>query len=185
MVCLRNFGGGLIEKLVKSNGQSGVNWGYLRKMGLGFRDLGSSNLAILSKKWWTIIRYPSSLVNSQLKQKYFSKVNFMEAKLGHRPSYVQRSLLAGRDLLSKGLIQRIGNGRLVKILEDPWLNRPYTSRVQSPINILSPQSKVANLFSNDPMEWNMQLVKNIFSIEEDSLISRTPSSKVDREGKQV
>lgn len=41
----------------------------------------------------------------------------MQAKLGRKPSYLWRSLLAERDLLSKGLIWRIGNGRKVKNLE--------------------------------------------------------------------
>lgn len=46
----------------------------------------------------------ASLPRHDLRYKYFPEVNFMEARLGYRPSYVWRSILAGMELLSAGLI---------------------------------------------------------------------------------
>lgn len=62
---------------------------------------------------------------------------------------------------------------------------PYTNKVQSTISVLPTQAKVANLIFNDPIEWNMQMLKNIFSTKEASVIFEIPLSRVDREDKQV
>jgi hypothetical protein len=55
------------------------------------------------------------------KAKYFLGVTFMEAKLGHRPSYAWRSIALARNVLRMGLRWHIGDGRQVRIIDDPWL----------------------------------------------------------------
>lgn len=71
----------------------------------------SFNLALLSKQGWRLLKHPTSLASRVLHQKYYPMGEFLNAKLGHKPSYVWRSILAGRDLLSAGLIWRIGTGQ--------------------------------------------------------------------------
>lgn len=61
----------------------------------------------------------------------FPKDDFMQAKLGYRPSYVWRSLLSGRDLL-----WHIGNGEKTKIWKDQWIERPFSNRIQSAVHML-------------------------------------------------
>lgn len=94
------------------------------------------NLALLTKQGWRILHNPISLVSCILKHKYFPKGEFLEAKMGGRPSQVWRSLLAGRTLLKDSLMWRIGNGQSIKIWEAQCINRAYSFKVQSPINIL-------------------------------------------------
>lgn len=73
----------------------------------------------------------------------------MEAKMGHNPSFVWRSLLTRRELLSKDLIWRIGNRQQVKIWQDNWLPQSVLNRIQSPVKTLEEQSKVSELIHED------------------------------------
>lgn len=100
------------------------------------------NLALLTKQGWRILHNPVSLVSCILKQKYFPKGEFLEAKMVGRPFQVWQSLLAGRTLLKAGLIWRIGNGQSIKIWEAQCINRAYSFKVQSPISILDNQDNV-------------------------------------------
>ncbi|KAL1199557.1 putative mitochondrial protein [Cardamine amara subsp. amara] len=89
--------------------------------GLGFRDIGRFNQALLGKQAWRIWEKPSSLLAQILKHKYFKRKTFLEAGKGTRPSFAWRSILFDRELLSKGLFKTIGNGQNTKVWEDKWL----------------------------------------------------------------
>ncbi|XP_042942913.1 uncharacterized protein LOC122277099 [Carya illinoinensis] len=86
---LRQFWWGFDEETSKIQW---VNWDKINiengSGGLGFRDLRLFNLALLSKQGWRIIQNPSFLMAKVLKQKYFSRVDFTEAQMGSRPSFV-------------------------------------------------------------------------------------------------
>lgn len=56
--------------------------------GMGFKDIKVLNLALLAKQGWQILSNPNSLSHKILKEKYFPESNFMEAQLGHKPSYI-------------------------------------------------------------------------------------------------
>lgn len=55
--------------------------------GLGFRDLHSFNITILSKQAWRVLKDPNSLVGKVSEQKYLPNGTFLEAKVGHNSSY--------------------------------------------------------------------------------------------------
>jgi len=78
--------------------------------GLGFRDLTLFNKALLAKQCWRIIQFPDSLSSLILKAKYFPKSSFLDAELGKTPSFMWRSFLAAKDLLSNGVLWRVGDG---------------------------------------------------------------------------
>ena len=54
---------------------------------MGFRDVGAFNQALLAKQCWRILSKPSSLVAMIFKAKYFPKGDFLDAYIGHNPSY--------------------------------------------------------------------------------------------------
>lgn len=78
--------------------------------GLAFRDLSLFNKALLAKKIWRIIENPSSLLARFLKARYFKHMDIMEAPLGSNPSYIWRSLIWSRDIISNSLYWKVGDG---------------------------------------------------------------------------
>ena len=72
--------------------------------GMGFQDIQTFNLALLAKQTWRLIHNTHSLFYKVYKTRYFPNYSFMDAVLGKNPSYVWRSLLAARDIISEGSI---------------------------------------------------------------------------------
>ena len=62
-----------------------------------------------------------SLVYKVLKAKYFPRSDFINASIGHNPSYTWRSIMAAQNLVKKGIRWRIGNGANVRVWMDKWL----------------------------------------------------------------
>ena len=67
-----------------------MSWDKLRRSksqgGIGFRNLKSSNKALLAKQGWRILQKLDSLVASIMKAKYYPHGTLLEAKEGTRPS---------------------------------------------------------------------------------------------------
>lgn len=96
-----------------SYGSKGIHWAALRSLyrpkcfgGFGFRSMVEFNKALVAKQVWRIFQYPDSLMARILKAKYFPHMDIMDASLGYNPSYIWRSIILSRDLISKGLIWR-------------------------------------------------------------------------------
>lgn len=53
---------------------------------LGFKELDCFNEALTAKEGWRLLRNTLSLVGKVMKAKYYTKGNFLNAKLGHNPS---------------------------------------------------------------------------------------------------
>lgn len=87
---------------------------------------------MLSKQSWRIPNNLDSLIAQVLKYKYFLRVQSINAKLGPRPSFVWRSLIAGHTLLKEGLAWRIGNIQKVIIWEDRCLPLPHSLLLLAP-----------------------------------------------------
>ncbi|XP_019173000.1 PREDICTED: uncharacterized protein LOC109168431 [Ipomoea nil] len=96
----------------------GLHWLSWRCMALpkscgsmGFKRLREFNVALLAKQVWRILTAPESLTTRVLKARYFFPNDcFLKARLGSNPSYIWRSILAGQDLLRKGVVRRVGDG---------------------------------------------------------------------------
>jgi hypothetical protein len=113
--------------------------------GLGFRDLFIFNKALLAKQGWRILQNPESLSARLLKAKYIPNSSFLEVPIGARVSFVWRSICNARELLSQGLLWRVGDGYSIKIWGDRWLPTPITHSVQSPTNLLGQNALVSEL----------------------------------------
>ncbi|PNX86605.1 ribonuclease H, partial [Trifolium pratense] len=64
---------------------------------MGFRHLYGFNLAMLGKQGWKLLTNHDTILSRVFKAKYYSKEGFLDAKLGHNPSYVWRSIHASQN----------------------------------------------------------------------------------------
>jgi hypothetical protein len=87
---------------------------------MGFRDFHCFNKALLAKQLWHLWHKPNSLIGKIMKVKYFPKGSVVDAHLGSKPSFAWQSISSSKDLITKGLAWRIGNGDKVQIWGDNW-----------------------------------------------------------------
>ncbi|KAL0011861.1 hypothetical protein SO802_006969 [Lithocarpus litseifolius] len=138
-----------------------INWRKLctskKKGGMGFRDLHAFNLAMLAKQAWRLIPNNGSLFYRVYKAWYFPNTSFLEAELGHNPSFLWRSLLAARDIIHARSHWTIGDGRSISVTSSSWL--PY-----SPGFLITPSQgmKVADLIDNDSRQWDRGKLSTTF-----------------------
>ena len=129
--------------------------------GLGFRDIYTFNLAMLAKQSWRFMQNPDSLCARVLGAKYFPDGNILAAGIRRNMSYTWRSILKGLEVLKRGVIWRVGDGRRIKIWDDPWIPREWSRRPITPRsnNILT---HVDELIDPSSGQWDEQLVREIF-----------------------
>ena len=133
-----------------------INWKKLctpkKKGGMEFRDIHAFNLAMLAKQAWCLVTGTHSLFFRVYKARYFPRCSFMEAELGHNPSFVWRSLLAARELIREGSMWKIGNGQSVEVSDKTWL--PHRPLFKPGANT---EMKVGDLIDQQTMQWNRSL----------------------------
>ena len=84
-----------------------VSWNTLTKPkfagGLGFREIEQFNDALLTKLAWRILKCPHSLLAQTLLGKYCHSTSFLQTSAPQSASHGWRGILAGREVLFKGL----------------------------------------------------------------------------------
>ncbi|GAB2235452.1 hypothetical protein Droror1_Dr00025877 [Drosera rotundifolia] len=132
--------------------------------GLDFREFRSFNDPLLAKNLWRILQQPHSraLAVPALKVKYFRTSTVLTAGLCRRPSYLWRSLMDARSLLSLHLQQNIGSGEKTLIYEDPWIpSLPY-DLIPPVVSISSLDATVNSLLDAEKRNWNKELILQLF-----------------------
>ncbi|XP_073280655.1 uncharacterized protein [Primulina huaijiensis] len=124
----------------KQNSAKGLNWLRWEKLcvpkeygGMGFRDFYGFNLSMLGKQGWKLISDPNATICRIYKAKYYPRRDFLNANLGHNPSFAWRSILASQVVLKRGYRWRIGDGSHINIWKDPWLRDPSNLFVEKPM----------------------------------------------------
>ncbi|XP_062075576.1 uncharacterized protein LOC133777401 [Humulus lupulus] len=145
------------------------------KGGMGFRDLGDFNRALLCKQSWRLLCNPESLVGRVYKARYYKNSSFLGAKIGSNPSYIWRSLLEVKPLIIQGARWHVGNGESIKVISDPWLldesNPCVTTFHPSLVD-----AKVSALMHVERGGWDVDLVHDIFNERDASCILNIPLS---------
>ncbi|CAL1372065.1 unnamed protein product [Linum trigynum] len=117
--------------------------------GLGFRDLEGFNTALLAKPLWRLHQREGSLIARILRAKYHRNTSVLDARVGHRPSFIWRSIISSQDFLNDGLRWRIGNGSSLKIWGDKWLPNEGDNYITSRPMGLPVDSTVRELISQE------------------------------------
>ena len=96
--------------------------------GLGFKNLLSFNLAMLSKHGWNLLSSPHTLASRFIKAKYFPNWNFLLVTLGSNLSFIWKSIWSKYSILKLGCRWRIGDERSINVWHAAWVkeddNRP-------------------------------------------------------------
>lgn len=133
---------------------------------MGFRDLEAFNQALLAKQGWRLLQHPDSLVATIMRDKFYRGSDFLNARLGHNPSYAWRSIFNAMEFLEQGLFWRVGNGDNIQIWRDKWIPTPSSFQVQSPVEGLHPDAKVSCLINPNSGGWNVPLIQRSFTVAE-------------------
>ncbi|KAL0411831.1 UNVERIFIED_CONTAM: hypothetical protein Slati_3772800 [Sesamum latifolium] len=144
--------------------------------GLGFKRLRLQNLALLAKQAWRIVVNSQGLAHSVLRARYFPDNSFFLALPVSNPSFTWRSILAARPLLMGGIRWKVGDGRLINVMNDPWLSRPPTFKIIAHPKSLPPSATVSELLTED-RSWNRDLVEQEFSSLDAVCILQSPISQ--------
>ena len=161
-----------------------MSWSRLcksKKMGgLGFRTLHAFNLALLAKKSWKLVQKTDSLFYRIYKARYFPNSTFLDAEIGHNPSYVWHSLLSAREVLLAGSKWQVGNGDTIKILSHDWL--PHPSRL---LGDLPEDMCVKELLDQQAKQWDRGKVTTLFEEVTRQEILAIPLTRVEEKDKVV
>lgn len=79
----------------------------------------------------------------------------MEGDTKQNVSHWWRSIIAGKEVLKKGLGWLVGNGDSINIWSDPWLS---TSKISTPVGPTTAENlhlKVSDLLNPNSNEWNL------------------------------
>lgn len=81
--------------------------------GLGFKEIEIFNDALLAKHTWRFLQNPDSLLGKTLLNKYCRAESILECSAPNSVSHGLRDILAGCELLKKGIGWVIGDGKSV------------------------------------------------------------------------
>ncbi|XP_018474023.1 uncharacterized protein LOC108845291 [Raphanus sativus] len=149
--------------------------------GLGFREIEVFNDALLAKHAWRLMKNPTSLLGKILLNKYCHSSEFLECSPPNSASHGWRGILAGREILKKGLGWSIGNGRNIKVWSDNWLS---TEAQVCPIG--PPTEQDQHLLASDLMlpnssDWDVGKIRCRVPVYEAHIRKLTPIEHLEDE----
>ena len=92
--------------------------------------------------------------------KYFPEGNILDIPIPSKCSYAWRSILQSREVIQKGAVWRVGDGRKIDIWSHSWLPDVGQSKVISP-RIGAGAEKVCDLFYPNSKIWDLGLIQHI------------------------
>ena len=141
-----------------------------------FKDLTTFNEAMLAKLVWRLLNDENSLFHRVFKARFFPRGSFLEAKDSPSASYAWRSILVGREVISKGALWRVGDGKQIKIWSDNWLPTRHNPRISTPMIFGQEHSCVEVLIDPVQRKWKEEVVDHVFERAEAEIIKSIPLS---------
>jgi hypothetical protein len=130
------------------------------------------NLVMLGKQGWRLINNPDSLCARVLKGHYYHDSDFLAATRRKHASQTWREILAGRDVLQKGLVRRIGDGQTTNIWHDRWIPNHFDG---TPLVVPDdPQLTTVSELITPSGAWNEGVIKHTFADIDAHAILSTP-----------
>ncbi|CAN1837440.1 Putative ribonuclease H protein At1g65750 [Linum perenne] len=127
---------------------------------------------MLGKQGWKLFSNPNTLVSRVYKAKYYPKEDFLQAEEGYSPSYVWKSVRASQDIIRRGFRWKIGDGRNVKVWDDPWLREDADRFVRSGQEEGLERWCVKDLTRLDGGGWDEEVIDVLFDERDANAIMR-------------
>ncbi|XP_065628492.1 uncharacterized protein LOC136067104 [Quercus suber] len=157
-----------------------VKWGDMcqdkGQGGMGFKDLTMFNEAMLAKLAWRLLQDDNSLFYRVFKARFFPRGIILKAKDSSSASYAWKSILKGRDVILKGALWRIGDGKRVRIWGDNWLPSKTSARIITPVLYGQENSNVEVLINPSTRCWRNNIIDHVFNVQEAEMIKSIPLS---------
>lgn len=142
--------------------------------GLGFRELETFNIALLTKMATRVSTEPDSLWVKILKGIYYPMGDLNSASKGARASWGWASLLHGRDTLIREGLWIVGDGQSIKALSDPWIYTKPGWRVEEQHGTnWEVDTKVADLIKPN-RTWDEQQIRAMLCQTDADRIMQVP-----------
>ena len=93
--------------------------------------------------------------------KYFPEGSILNALVHPKSSYTWKSIIQAREVVHKGAIWRIGNGKKIKVWDHQWLPKLGCSKIISP-RVGSAVVRVSELFYPNSRVWDSRKLATCF-----------------------
>lgn len=140
-----------------------ISWDRLTRPrsvgGLGFREIEQFNDAMLAKIAWRLIKDPHSLLVQTLFGKYCRYASFLDTVPPRSASHGWRGILAGREVLRKGLGWVVGDGQSINVWSDPWLSLDTPQAPIGPPTEATISLRVKDLLNQQSNDWDISAIR--------------------------
>lgn len=104
----------------------------------------------------------TSLLYKVFSAKYFLSGSIFYAKVA-KGSYAWQSILKARQVMEKGMIWRIGDGKKTRIFHDNWIPGVFPLKAAARSQEFLDDSMVSSLIDAETGEWNGQVIDQLIS----------------------
>jgi len=145
--------------------------------GLGFREFECFNDAFPTKLRWRLLNNPTGLLARTLFGKYCQHEEFTKVPAVSAISHGWRGVLIGRDLLMRNMGWAVGDGKTIKVWQDPWLSPSRQLQPMGPPTEASHDIVVADLFQANTQDWDLNTIERELPELVDAILSIKPSKQ--------
>ena len=134
------------------------------------------NEAMLAKLAWRLLHDDNSLFFSVFKARLFPNETILKAKEAPSASYAWKSILKGRDVINKGALWKVGDGKQIRIWADNWLPSRNATRITTLVLWGQENYNVEVLINPVTRSWRGEVIDHVFNPAEAKVIKAIPLS---------
>uniref|UniRef100_A0A803Q4P7 Reverse transcriptase domain-containing protein n=1 Tax=Cannabis sativa TaxID=3483 RepID=A0A803Q4P7_CANSA len=134
--------------------------------GLGLRRFGDTNLALLAKLCWMMMKEEDKFWVKILQSKYYSRLDIWKVDKQAGDSRVWQGILEARAICKNGAGILIGKGD-TELWDTPWIPRQSMEKIKESFQYSRRHRfcQVSDLFMEGTRRWNEDIIRSSFRTE--------------------